>query len=193
MPRPKSFDQDLVLEKAMELFWEKGYQATSIQDLVDQLGINRASLYDTFGGKEALFEQAFAKYRQGSEAMVRSCLQEANSFKVGLEQLFLQGISDVLQGNACRGCLVVNTTTEQLPGNNSILKILAANREGFITFFKEEIQRAIARGEISSQKDPASLASFIFTFYNGLQVVSKTQPPVEELKASIQEGLSVLD
>ncbi|MDF1696713.1 MAG: helix-turn-helix domain containing protein [Saprospiraceae bacterium] len=89
MPRVKLFDKDEVLEKAMHLFWERGYHATSIQDLVNHLGINRASLYDTFGGKQALFDSAFKHYRMTNTKAIKKFLHAEQDVKKGMRKLFL--------------------------------------------------------------------------------------------------------
>ncbi|MEM8908570.1 MAG: helix-turn-helix domain-containing protein, partial [Bacteroidota bacterium] len=94
MPRIKQFDEQQALEQAMELFWEKGFHATSMQDLVSRLGINRASLYDTFGGKQALFDRALALYRQKNQSGAREFVRPFASVREGLTALFDQAIEE---------------------------------------------------------------------------------------------------
>ena len=119
MPRVKQFDEQQVLEKAMELFWKLGYNGTSIQDLVSNLGINRASLYDTYGGKDALFEKTFEHYLQKNAQMARSILAAKPSVKEGFRHLFQIIIEQLINDPEKKGCFVVNTTTELVPNDEN--------------------------------------------------------------------------
>ena len=94
MPRVKRFNEDEVLAKAMHLFWERGYSATSIQDLVDRLGINRASLYATYGGKEELFDRAFMQYLESTGSWLEQLFNKETSVKKGFKTLFEKAIEE---------------------------------------------------------------------------------------------------
>ena len=96
MPKVKQFDEKDVLEKAMQLFWKKGYYATSIQDLVNHLGINRSSIYDTYGGKKELFDQAFLLYRSTNVADTRNFLKTQKHVREGFKRLFEMTIEESL-------------------------------------------------------------------------------------------------
>ncbi len=111
MPRVKLFDQEQVLQKAIELFWKKGYYATSINDLVQHLGLSRSSLYDTFGDKHELFERAFEHYQKINSESLRQYLDSQDNVREGLRQLFEKAIDTALQDPDHKGCLMVNTPT----------------------------------------------------------------------------------
>nr|WP_299342071.1 TetR/AcrR family transcriptional regulator [Allomuricauda sp.] len=193
MPRTKQFDEKEVLNKAMELFWEKGFHATSIQDLVSHLGINRASLYDTFGGKEELFNRAFQTYRNASGDMVKGLLAGGASVKQGFEKLFDFAIEEAVKDNARKGCFVVNTTTELIPGDSDIHNILRNNLDHVGKLFATYIQKGIDQGEIDSSKNAKEIGLMLFTFYNGFRVVSKIDADPKKLKRMVAIALSVLD
>jgi len=193
MPRVKLFDENEVLNKAMNLFWKQGYSATSVQDLVNHLGINRASLYDTFGDKEKLFEKAFEHYRKtGFEGFVQF-FQNHPNVKDGFSKLFRIAIDEAINDKDKKGCFVVNTTTELVPGDIKILNILKENRNKFIDVFYKFLLKGEKSGEIPKGKKLKSIASLFYTFYNGLKVVSKVQPSSKELLSSADTILTLLD
>lgn len=193
MPRVKLFDEEEVLDKAMHLFWKKGFHATSIQDLVEELGINRASLYDTFGGKEELFNQTFKRYQKITHQQVRSLLHENASIKQGIKRLFefviLQSVDDPNK----KGCFAVNITTELIPGDALIINDLTENRLVVEKIFYDYLLLGVERGEISKEKDLKTLASLLFTLQNGIKVVAKLNPDQEQLTKIIDACLVVLD
>ena len=121
MARTKAFDEQAVLEKAMHLFWKNGFHATSMQDLVDHLGINRASLYNTFGGKRELFDQAFARYRNINTQYFLDFFDSKPSIKEAFAQLFKQSVLQGAGDPDMKGCFVVNCTAEFLPDDAAML------------------------------------------------------------------------
>lgn len=192
MPRTKQFDQQEVLEKAMELFWEKGFHATSMQDLVTYLGINRASLYDTFGGKEALFESAFQLYRQTSTKHIQQLFESEQNVRQGFKALFEKAIEESINDVCKKGCFVVNTTTELIPGDDKIQKILLENKNNAETLFADYVQKGIANGQIDSTKDAREIGLMLFTLFNGIRVLAKVDSNPKKLKKVVNLGLSVL-
>lgn len=193
MPRVKLFKEEEVLQKAMELFWKKGFAATSIQHLVDFLGINRASLYDTFGGKEALFYRAFQQYRLSKLEYLKRFFDQYEDIKVAFRALFETAINDSVCDCDRKGCFVVNTTTELVPGDEEILKMLQENKKALESLFYEVLKRGEKKGQLSPGKDLMALAATLFTFHNGLNVVSKLDTDREDLGASVSTILLLLD
>ncbi|TMM59561.1 TetR/AcrR family transcriptional regulator [Maribacter algarum] len=193
MPRTKQFNEAEVLHKAMELFWEKGFHATSMQDLVNHLGINRASIYDTYGGKNELFDKAFQNYRTISLASLKSIFDSESDVKKGFRKLFQMVIDDVKTQGCQKGCFVVNTITELVPGDTVLLEKLkqnAANTEGL---FEQYIQRGIDDGHIDASKNPKAIAFTLFTLFSGLRVTSKVEQNSKKLNEMVEVGLSILD
>ncbi|WP_350284450.1 TetR family transcriptional regulator [uncultured Croceitalea sp.] len=193
MPRTKQFDEKEVLNKAMELFWEKGFHATSMQDLVSHLGINRASLYDTFGGKDALFESAFALYRKTSSGMLEQLFDSAASIKEGFQKLFEQAIEESIHDECRKGCFVVNTTTELVPGNDKILEVIHENNTNAENLFTGFVQKGINTGELQSNKKANEIGLMLFALFSGIRVLAKVEPNREKLQKIVNSGLSVLD
>ena len=193
MPKVKLFDEKLVLEKAMELFWKKGFNATSIQDLVNHLGINRSSIYDTYGGKKELFYKSFELYRVTNITGFSNFLNQQTKIKEGLKSLFEMAIMESAADQDRKGCFVVNTTTELVPGEPEMLEILKTNKDTYISIFYNFLQKGVESREIPKGKNLKSIASLYYTLFNGLKVVSKVQPDTKELLNSIDTALTLLD
>lgn len=193
MPRVKLFDETDVLNKAMQLFWKQGYSATSVQDLVSHLSINRASLYDTFGDKEKLFKKAFEHYRKINIEGLNQFFDNQPDVKVGFKKLFDTAIDEAICDTENRGCFVVNTTTELVPGDEALLNILERNKQDIQAIFYNYLQRGKDGGEFKSEKDLKSLSSLFYTLYAGLRVISKVRPNKRELSNSVELALSLLN
>src|SRR5436190_20338951 len=112
MARQKEFDRDEVLHKAMEVFWTRGYQRASIQDLVQHMGVNRQSIYDTFGDKHSLFLEALDHYREIQSRKVFEVLERPGSMKRNVRQLFEEAVARSLSPEGRRGCFVGNSMSE---------------------------------------------------------------------------------
>jgi TetR/AcrR family transcriptional repressor of nem operon len=192
-PRTKGFDEEAVLKQAMELFWKKGFHATSVQDIVDHLGISRASLYGTFGGKKELFYRAFEHYRQGTSERVRESLKNESSVKTGLRRLFEMVLRDACSDSDHKGCFVVNASTEMIPGDERIEEMVKANKAEFESVIREMLHEGQRQGEIPEGKDPEAIANLLFTLHNGFQVVSKYQRDPQKHMASVDAALALLE
>ncbi len=192
MPRVKLFDENEVLTKAMNLFWKQGYSATSVQDLVNHLGINRASLYDTFGGKDQLFKKSFKLYRKTNLEGVIRFFENRPNVKIGFSELFDIAIREDVLDKDNKGCFVVNTTTELIPNDESLLIILEKNKRDFEKVFYNYLKKGQERGQLNTTQDLKSLATLFYTLYNGIRVVSKTRPNKKESSDSINLALSLL-
>jgi TetR/AcrR family transcriptional repressor of nem operon len=192
MPRVKLFDENEVLSKAMNLFWKQGYSATSVQDLVSHLGINRASIYDTFGDKNKLFKKSFELYRkQNSEGLIQFFENRPN-VKIGFSELFDNAIQEAVSDKDRKGCFVVNTTTELIPNDESLNQILETNKQDFINIFFDYLKKGKESGQLKSSLDLKSLATLFYTLYNGIRVVSKIRPNKKELTDSIHLAITLL-
>ena len=193
MPRVKLFDEKEVLNKAMVLFWKHGYYATSISHLVKHLGINRGSLYDTYGGKEQLFKKALQEYRRSNIEGVQDFFKRQTDVKIGFQTLFDMAIENSITDQDKKGCFVVNATTELIPGDPEILAVLEENKRTFETLFLQFLQRGESEGQFSTGKDLKSIASLLFTLYNGMKVISKINSNKTELSKTVAIALSILD
>ncbi|MEX2514007.1 MAG: TetR/AcrR family transcriptional regulator [Cyclobacteriaceae bacterium] len=190
MPRLKSFDEQEVLNKAMELFWKKGYLGTSIQDLVNHLKINRASLYDTYGGKKALFLKSLDKYQERHKSTFYELLHSQPQVRQGLRNLFEYYVR---KNPDRKGCFVVNMTTEMVPADKSMQLRLRENQRFYENLFFNYLKSGEAMGEIPRGKDLKTFANLLFTLYNGIQVISKIESAPSRQLAVVDTALKFLD
>ena len=193
MPRVKLFNENEVLTKAMNLFWKQGYSATSAQDLVTHLGISRASLYDTFGDKEQLFKKSLALYRKTNIEGLTIFFQNRLDVRKAFSELFDIAIQEAVNDKEKKGCFVVNTTTELIPNDESLLDALICNKRDIESLFFKVLNKGKEAGQLKTNQDSRSLASFFYTIYSGIRVVSKVCPNKKELSDSINIALSLLD
>lgn len=193
MARIKAFDEKEKLERALNLFWKKGFHATSMQDLVDTMGINRSSIYDTYKNKEQLFEQAIQHYRNQNIAIIESILKKDVPVKERFRLLFHTALDQSMKDSDKKGCFVINTTAELASTEPKIKAKLTENKAEFTRVFKESLERAQDEGEIMRSKDIEGLATLLFTLYNGLQVVSKLENEPTQMKHAVDEVLNLLN
>ncbi|HKG15074.1 MAG TPA: TetR/AcrR family transcriptional regulator [Pyrinomonadaceae bacterium] len=193
MARHKEFDRDEALQRAMQVFWSRGYEATSVGDLVEHMGINRQSLYDTFGDKHSLYLQALDRYREIEGRKVFELLEQPGPVKRALRQLFQGVVECSLGGGERRGCFVGNATSE-LAGR---CKETAEKACGSMAAAEEALYRALLRGkregEIKGVRDPRAVARFLYSSLQGLQLMSKATKDRKTLEDVVRVTLSVLD
>ncbi|GAB5466664.1 MAG: TetR/AcrR family transcriptional regulator [Candidatus Kapaibacteriales bacterium] len=192
MPRKKEFIENDVLIDAVDIFWSKGYSATSIQDLVSGLKINRASLYDTFGGKKELFNKGFDWYCKGNAENLQRLLLQYPDPKVGFKIILDKAIEESCSQNENKGCFVVNTTTELLPGDADVQSRIEESNERVKSIFHQYLINGKKGGYLKTDVDLKSLASFIFTFMNGLRVISTVDRSRESLDSNAKLLLAMV-
>ncbi|MFD2613424.1 TetR/AcrR family transcriptional regulator [Paenibacillus gansuensis] len=190
MPRPKEFDVNEVLLKAMKLFWQQGYEKTSINDLVEHLGIHRRSLYDTFGDKHQLFLQAVEVYRNFVSGRLEKIIN-APSARQGLRTLFdfiIDGMEDKPPG-----CLVVNMSVELAlrdPEVDAKARESFERTEGLIT---DLIRKGQENGEFTNMRDAGELAAHLHSTMLGLRVLVRTSADQKKLHRIAETALALLE
>jgi TetR/AcrR family transcriptional regulator, transcriptional repressor for nem operon len=192
MARPKAFDEDIVLDKAVDLFWCRGYGATSMQHLVDGLGINRASLYDTYGDKYSLYVRALEQYRRTNQSGLCALLAQPGPTPDLLAELFDNTLREILGDPDHKGCFMVNSAIELSPHDPHIARIVADNQRFFEQLLQAVIERGQQAGELSTAHSAAHLASFVFTTLNGLKVIGKSAPDEAALRSIVAVTMSAL-
>lgn len=193
MARTKAFDHDEVLDSAMRLFWRQGYEATSIHDLVDATGINRASMYASFGGKEALFASALDHYVDQVSGVRLALLSADGSARRALERYFNSLIRYSLGEGRNLGCFLTNTAVEAAARTPETDAKLSSAFDRVEQTFRRVIRRGQADGEISRNQGPTALARFLMTTVHGLRVVARFNPDEKHLRDTARVALSVLD
>ncbi len=193
MPRPKNFEKEEVLKKVMMLFWEKGYEATSIQDLVVHTGVNKQSLYDTFGDKQTLYFSALSAYRTENECNLDQLFAANVSTRMALEKLFENVIAEAVVDSNRKGCFMNNATVELSSQNEKIGRFCFDNMNSMEKTLANLIEKGQANGEVSESLDAKVIAAFLFTAINGLRAVSKITQDKLKLEEIVKTTLSVLD
>jgi TetR/AcrR family transcriptional repressor of nem operon len=191
MGRPREFDRSDALAKAIEVFWARGYDATSMTDLQKALGIGRQSLYSTFGGKDTLFEEAFRNYiKMGEASMSQALGPEAGLTEV---RAFLLGTAARLcQSSPRMGCMVVNSCVERAPHDERAAELTSGAIRNQRALIARALSNARDRGDLSSHADPDVLASFITCQLAGLSVLSRAGASKDELLRIANTALTAL-
>ncbi|TVL92930.1 TetR/AcrR family transcriptional regulator [Streptomyces sp. SAJ15] len=192
MGRPKQFDPDVAVDRAMGVFWRKGYAATTPQDLVDEIGIGKGSLYHAFGSKRGLFELALRRYRDNHELVMAELLHGREPVRVRLRAALERLVQRALAPSDQRGCLAVNTATE-LAGRDA--EAAAVVRQIFIRtedVFRAVIEEGQRRGEIAPDRDASALAGLLLHTVVGLQVVARTGDASHGLHGTVDALMEAL-
>ncbi len=189
--RPRAFDSDEALEQALQAFWRKGYLGTSLTDLTEAMGINRPSLYATFGNKEALFRKALDRYGERQTAYLRSALEEPTARRV-IEQM-MYGVVDLVTnpGNPS-GCLYAQSMISCSDPNDPLHQELAQRRVSGEAVLRARFERAVAEGDLPSTTVPAALARFVVTVNLGMSVQAASGASRAELLQVVQTALRAL-
>lgn len=188
----RQFDTDRAVEKAMNLFWQRGYEATSMQDLTETLGVGRGSLYAAFGNKEGLYQAALAHYVDLMASAMLRTLDEGGDVRSTIRNALLGRLTVAVDDPARRGCMLVNAICERLPvdprTHQTVVEVTSANRDAL----EQALAEAVARGEIRPAFDPRSLAAFLVACLTGLLVSSKFDADLTSLSRTVDIAISTL-
>jgi AcrR family transcriptional regulator len=186
--RPREFDPAEALDKALKIFWEKGYEGTSLTDLTESMGINRPSLYAAFGNKEALFRKALDRYGEMVGKNTAVALAEPSARRVA-ERLLYCAAEGLGNPSNPRGCMAVQSALACGADADPVKKELIARRCASEKAIRDRLERAKAEGDLPASADPAALASFIATVMQGMSVKASGGATVEELRAIAEIAL----
>jgi TetR/AcrR family transcriptional regulator, transcriptional repressor for nem operon len=193
MPRPKSFDEEALLDRAVKLFQERGYEATSLSDLETHLGVGRQSLYNTFGDKRALYMKALRRYHEGVK---EGALGRLSAPGAGLEQIrtfFRESIELLTAPGPKRTCLVANTILERGSEDTEALSSCNQARAGLERAFRQALSQAKRRGEIDKRVDVDATAMLLVIQNYGLNILAKAGVSAEELHRTVDVLLAELE
>lgn len=191
MARSKEFDEKAVLRKAMELFWEQGYEKTSMQDLVDHMGIHRRSIYDTFGDKRSLFLASLNHYEELIVNEMERIISSTSTIKQTIRDVFIFVLNSIEQYP--KGCLSVNAAIELSLLDKEIGCIVTKMFNRTEDMFNNLIKRGQTSGELSKEIDSDNTSRFLHNNLVGIRVLIKTNYNKKELEGIITLALSVLD
>jgi TetR/AcrR family transcriptional regulator, transcriptional repressor for nem operon len=192
MARSKAFDPDVALRKAMQLFWRQGYEATSVDDLVHAMGVNRASLYATFGDKRTLFRLALERYIATVLTPRLDATESASSALAGLRGLLRELVAFAAGDPQRRGCLAVNAVCELAGRDPEVTALLKGQAEALEVRLGRVIARAQANGELPRGRDPTALARLLASIIAGLRVRSKLAPDRAALESIAETAMAAL-
>jgi TetR/AcrR family transcriptional regulator, transcriptional repressor for nem operon len=192
MARPRAFDENTVLDAAMDCFWRDGYEATSIRELAAEMGINGPSLYNAFGDKRSLFREVLRRYVECS-TRARIARFETSLPPKQAVQAFLNEIVERSLGDDRRGCLLVNSALEIAPHDQELGVEIAAHLGEIEAFFRRAIMSAQADGSVPADRDPVDLARMLLGVTLGMRVLARSNPQRELLEGVVRPALGLLD
>ncbi|MBX9903017.1 MAG: TetR/AcrR family transcriptional regulator [Burkholderiales bacterium] len=176
MARPREFEPDAALERAMQAFWAKGYKATSLDDLCTATGLSRSSLYAAFGGKRALLHQSLARYEEEAVTRINAALAKPLPIREAIAGFVGELIDRIVAGPGRAGCFIGNCAAELSGQDRATAARVRQSLARIEGIFCEALARAQSRGEIGADADVASLARFLVSGIQGLRLVGKANP-----------------
>lgn len=191
MARTKVFDPALALEAAMRVFWEQGYEATSLDDLLRAMGIGRQSMYDTFGDKKQLYLAALEHYAATGGAELKRRLAAGPSPLDAIET-FLRGVAGVDDAQRALGCLAVNAVAEFGKLDPEVAAFNERSERLTEELFADALTRARAAGELASGVDPAAAAHFLHSTIRGMRISAKNGASAAQLAATVAFAMAAL-
>jgi len=171
MGRPRSFSEGAALDAAMRVFWEKGYEGSSLDDLTAAMGINRSSLYATFGGKEAMFRRVMDRYAEGPLSFLSEALKQPTARAV-VEALLRGTVKFLADSTHPRGCLSLQGGLACGSGAEPVKQAMIDWRKGGLSQIQKRMQQAHHEGDLAYDVDPKDLARYVSVVMNGLGVQS---------------------
>lgn len=193
MPRQRAFDRETVLDGAMAAFWTKGYTATSIEDLVTTMGIQRGSLYATFGSKRSLFFSVLTRYERVVTRELLAVLEAPGSGLSAIRRFFRLRVEGSLDRRRPPGCLVTNSAVELSPRDRGAAARVGRALAALEATFLRALERARGQGELAATRDVRALARFLTSSAQGLSVMAKAFPERAVLEDVVGAVLAALE
>jgi AcrR family transcriptional regulator len=191
MGRPREFNEDAAVDAAMRVFWEKGYEGTSLDDLTQAMRINRSSLYSTFGDKESLFRRVIARYQSGPLCFLPNALAEPGARAV-VEALLRFTVKFLIDPSHPRGCLSLQGGMACGSGNEDVQQAMVDWRSHGLLLLRKRMQRAKAEGDLPKDVDPNDLARLVMILMNGLSVQAVNGATPAEMNRAVTLALKSL-
>lgn len=194
MARTKEFDPDAALQAALELFWARGYEATTMSDLVEHLGVGRASIYATFGNKHALYLKAMDRYLETRDPLIVEELSSPGPALPAVRALVRRFAAEASADDERRnGCFVTNSAAELGPHDTAVARRVELSWEQIETLLYGALTRARAGGELPGDRDPRALARMLLVLLQGIRVVGKASSDPARVRDAAEQALGLLD
>ena len=187
--RPRSFDRDAALDAAMQVFWEKGFEGTSISDLTKAMGLNPPSIYSAFGDKERLFVEAVERYSEGNRESCPFC--DEPTARGAIEKLLTYSAHELTESSHPRGCLMTMASTTAANSSDAMQKLIARKRAGARDSIRERIKLGLKEGDVPAGTDANALADFYFTILGGMALSAREGASRRSLIATVEQAMSL--
>lgn len=193
MSRPRAFDEDDVMERAMHVFWRRGYQATTMTELLAAMRLSKSSFYETFRTKRDLLLTALRRYAASGMGGLIAPLLAPDASRPAIEATFANMVRHARSREGRRGCLVNNTLGEVAPNDPVVFAATRAVLEQLEALLVGVVTRAQAKGEITRNESARALARFLATTFGGLNLVAKARPDKTALDEVVRVTLRALE
>jgi TetR/AcrR family transcriptional repressor of nem operon len=181
MARPRNFKPDAAIDRALEVFWSKGYEATSLDDLCAATGLSRSSFYAAFGSKKNMLLQTVTRYGEQRTPHLAAVLTQDITVRDAFAQLAEQFIDQIVAGSGRRGCFLGNCAAELPRSERAALAKVREGLAGTEAIFHAALMRAQTRGELAIEADPEALARYLTAAFQGLRLIGKVNPDRQAL------------
>jgi TetR/AcrR family transcriptional repressor of nem operon len=193
MARPREFDETVALEAAIACFWSRGYEATSVRDLAENMGLSAPSLYNTYGDKYALFVQALEHYLDRSMRERIERLENSLPPKQAIREFIEEIIDHSVGDRERRGCFLVNSALEVAPHDKKLGRLIADRLAELEAFFQRSIRKAQAEGTVPRKPVAKDLARLLLGVVIGIRVLARVRPERASLESLARPVLALLD
>lgn len=190
--RPRTFDREEALKKAMLVFWEKGFEGTTMADLIAAIGMKAPSVYAAFGNKDALFKEAVELYKSKVEQGPIKALHSSRSIVKALENSLMENV-EMFSGVEASSCLIMVGAINTAPEHQEHVQYLKSLRASYKDAIKARFEKAMADGELLPSAQPAALAEFYFGFIHGMAMRARDGSKTSELRSSCKLALEALN
>lgn len=193
MPRLETFDRTDVIQKAIKVFWENGYHGTSMQDLVDATGLNRSSIYNSFGSKRSFYKTTLDFYEQESDRGFRQILLRSDCPLGAIRSLLESTVENTGSDRESKGCYILSCKSEMGNTDKELYRWLQQNQDNSVALFRELIEQGQQDGVINSRRDATAYAYFVFNTFQGLRMTGILTKDSKVLRQIIENTIEVLE